>query len=193
MKTNIKEILKKINFKKWLIFFSIIFCIYIVFYAVFTYVPFFKNKQDFIIVSDSMEPTIMRGDLVIVNTAFDADNLQEDDIIAFYQDLNSDGTEEIVVHYIAEISQNELNETVYRTKHEGVTSYINWDAWSLTQDGIIGTHYITIPKLGSILLFLGSAFGKVVLLIDIVVIFAIVDYFSKDKKSEIVKIDEIKK
>lgn len=184
-KTNFKNLFQSNSIRNWLKFLIIVGIIVGSIYAMTTYIPFFSEKQSYIVVSDSMEPTIMRGDLVIINKNFDVSALQVEDIIAFYQDLNENGTNEIVVHYIADISQNEFGVTEYRTKHENVDSYVNWDAWFLTENDIVGVYWLQVPKIGSFLLFLSSWFGKLVVIIDVIVIFLAIDYLKSNKKETV--------
>jgi len=173
----------KQKLKNWIIFTVILIIVFVAGYIVIEKVPFFANKRLLIVISDSMEPTIGRGDLAIVNTAFEVDTLEENTIIAFYTDINDDGKDEIIVHYIAQVTQEE-GVNIFRTKRENVTSYIDWDAWELTEDDIIGTHLYHVKNLGRFVLFLDSIFGKIVLAVDIIVILGIVSIFSKDDKNK---------
>lgn len=175
---------KKNKLASWLWFFAILIAIYIIFYSVFNFVPYFKNRQHFVIVSDSMTPVINRGDLAIVNKDFAVEDLAVDDIIAFYQGLNSDEVDEVVVHYIAEITTDEFDNLVIKTRRQNATSYVDWDAWELTEDDIIGVFDYKISRVGSLLMFIESPFGKLIILIDLIVILWVIEYFKKDAKSK---------
>ncbi|MCR5741383.1 MAG: S26 family signal peptidase [Gammaproteobacteria bacterium] len=69
--------------------------------------------QIFEILTGSMEPTLKgrsedsksKGDIVIC-VKVDIDSLEEGDIVAYYYDIDKDGTYEVVVHRLVEISDN---------------------------------------------------------------------------------------
>jgi signal peptidase len=149
-------------------------------------IPIVFKRQHFVIVSGSMSPVIEIGDIVIVNTGFKYENLNPDDIIAFKTDaINNDGTEEVVVHYIAEINVSGTGERTYLTKNERDTAY---DDWVLTDEDIIGVYVNHIPKLGRFLLFTQSTFGKVVIIVDLLIIFYIISLIgNSDKKKKEVR------
>lgn len=178
-----EQIIKKNKVKSWIIFFAILILVFTAIYATLNYVPFFANKRTLVIISDSMEPTINRGDLAVVNTNFELESLEEDMIIAFYRDLNNDGKKEILVHYIAKIN-NENDELTFKTKRENVVSYIDWDAWETIPEDIIGIYMFHIPNIGIPALFLDSIFGKIVIFIDILVVLWVVSVFTKDSKKK---------
>ena len=135
-----------------------------------------------------MSPTISRGDIVIVDNNYNPEDLVVDTIISFYHDLNDNGKNEIVVHYIANVTTDEFGNKTFNTKRENVTSYVDWDDWEITQDDIIGIFAFKIPKLGSLLMFAESPFGKSVIIFDIVIIFLVADYLKIGKKKKINKI-----
>lgn len=172
----------KSEFLGWVRFITISLVIVFGLYAVFNYLPFFKNKEQYIIVSNSMEPTFNVGDLIIVDTDFKIEDLKVDDIIAFYQDLNADNKNEIVIHYIAKINEDEQGNKTFQTKREGVTSTLQWDAWTLAEDEIVGTYLYDLPKVGNYLLFASSSFGKVIIFVDIVTILIVIDFFKKSRR-----------
>jgi signal peptidase I len=174
----------KQKIKGWILFFAILLAVYALLFAIFNFVPYFKNKEKFIVVSDSMEPIIAVGDLIIVNKAYEEDDLQVNTIIAFYEDLNNDGEDEIVVHYIAQVNNDGVTPATYKTKRYNVQSFVDWDDWELTKDDIIGTYYTNLKKMGSILLFVESPFGKFVVLIDLIVIFLLIETFAKEDENK---------
>lgn len=154
-------------------------------YIVTNFVPLFANNEGYVIVTDSMEPTINVGDYAIVNTHFNVSELNERDIIAFYTDLNDDGTEEIVIHYIAQITENAGNYSIRTVREDADETDPNeWDDWTLTGDDILGVYNFKVPVIGNFMLFLGSSFGKFVIIIDILVIFFVIEYFKKEKKKK---------
>lgn len=67
--------------------------------------------------TDSMNPTIKAGDMIVVKLLIDADKteLKENDVITFYTDLDKNGTKELNTHRIAE-KYEEGGYTYYRTR-----------------------------------------------------------------------------
>lgn len=150
-------------------------------YLILNYVPFFANRQSLVIVTNSMEPTINVGDIAIINKNYDVETLTVDNIIAFYADLNDDNEEEIVVHYIASIVKDEFDHYTIRTKREGAINPIDWDSWQLDETDLVGIYSFKIPVIGRFVLFLSSWFGKIVVIINIVIIALVIDFFKKEK------------
>lgn len=82
-------------------------------------IPSLAGNAFMTVASDSMEDTIMTGDLIIAKKLTDEQKqqLEVEDIITFYKDLDGDGNEEINTHRIIEIVYN-ADGTVdgYKTK-----------------------------------------------------------------------------
>ncbi len=149
-------------------------------YVIFNYVPFVAKYDHYVIVSGSMEPVIMTGDVVIIDTSVTAEEIEIGQIIAFHADINEDGTDEIVVHYFHSVTEVD-GETIYNTKPE-VSD--NLDPWDLTADDIVGIHVLTISKIGPLLLFFESTIGKIVLVVDIGIIYLLMEMFSTSNKNK---------
>lgn len=147
-------------------------------YVIFNYVPFIAKYDHYVIVTNSMEPVIMVGDVVIVDSSVTADEVDPGQIIAFYADINDDGTDEVVVHYLYTATEVE-GVMIYKTKPE-ISD--NPDPWELTADDILGAYKLTIPNIGPLLLFFSSTIGKAVLVIDVVIIYLLMEMFSSKKK-----------
>jgi signal peptidase len=162
--------------KDWLHFITVVFLIFVAVYFTFNYVPFFANRRQFVVLTDSMEPTINVGDIVVIDTSYNLDDLQVGNIIAFYADLNEDGTNEVIVHYIAQITTNTEEQRIFLTHREGVTNESSWDQWEITDDLVIGKFDFKVKYLGRILLFAESWFGKIIIIVDIIVISLIYDF-----------------
>jgi len=177
------KITKKVIIE-WVKFFGISFLIVGALYLVVNYVPYFANRQHYIIVSSSMHPTIKVGDVAIINTDYDVNNLEVGDIIAFYENLDLVGPKEIVVHYIADIQYDEEEQLVFSTKRESIYSQVSWDNWQIHESDIIGQFDFKISYVGKFLLFLESAFGKAIVIADIVVIYILFDIYNDIKKKK---------
>lgn len=122
--------------------------------------------------SDSMEPTIKNGDVIIIKK-IPEEKLEDGDIITFKQNA------EIITHRISKIEEEE-NEKKYITK--GDNNNLE-DSAKITYQEIKGKKVITIPYLGKIMNILEN---KIVFLIILLIILIICFYkIQKQEKSEI--------
>lgn len=186
MKANDKE--KKLNkhqkdIVEMIKFIISVFFIVLIGYVVLNYVPFIAKYDHYVIATNSMEPVINVGDVVIINTDVKGNELHEGQIIAFYADIRGDGIKQVVVHYLDLVTEVD-GENIYRTKPE-ISDDL--DPWTLKDGDIVGIHVLTIPKIGPFLLFAQSTVGRIVLVADIVVIYVVVSiaFPSKNKKKKI--------
>ena len=121
--------------------------------TLFGYIPFS-------IQSGSMEPTIMKGDLIVVKQVEDNSNLQKDDIISFF--ALEEKTKIIKTHRIIEVKKNGPM-TSYVTK--GDNNPVE-DEIEVAPGDIIGKYTdFKINKLGSIYDFLNSKYGFLICII----------------------------
>jgi len=165
----------------WIWTIAVIGAIYGAGFLLFNYVPFFSRLQHYVIVTGSMEPVISVGDVVILDQDVDFESLEVGDIIAFEVTVPSQTEKIIVVHYLDEIMVDDEGTRTFRTRPEVSDEQ---DDWILSETDIVGTHLMTIPKIGSVLLFLSSPFGRVVLIVDVVLLSFIFSKFSKKKHSD---------
>ncbi len=159
---------------KWLVG---VFFIYLFIALLFENVAVFNRYQHYIIVSGSMQPTIDIGDVVIINRQFDIDTLESDTIIAFNTEINSN--EVVVVHYLDSIVAVNGNYEI-RTRPEGTDAL---DDWVLSENDLIGVYQWHIPRLGRFLFFTQSTIGRIVIIIDVILIYLIIRFFFKKKPS----------
>lgn len=160
--------------------FSVIL-IFTIGYLVFNYVPFIAKYDHYVIATNSMEPVINVGDIVIIDTGIDHEDLVEDQIIAFYADIRGNGEKVVVVHYLDTIITTDGVRT-YRTRPEIDDDL---DSWTLQDFEIVGAHVATIGKIGPILLFAQSTIGRIVIIADVVIIYILMSAFpSKKTKKE---------
>lgn len=131
-----------------------------------------------------MTPVINVGDVVIVKET-SIEDVKVGDIAAFYTDINNDGTDDVVVHYIDMITTTD-DEKTFKTKPEVSDSQ---DDWVLEEDDIIGIYEFQINNVGSFLLFLQSWPGRIFIIVDVVIILYIIDYFEKNKKQKKTEIE----
>ena len=150
---------------------STVICIIILFFIVFnvtliieSYInpnelPSFLGIKSFVIVSESMEPTIMTNDVIfIVNTS--KENLEVGDIISFRTG------DYINTHRIIRIEEQN-GEEVYITKGDNNS---NEDRTPVKFQDIEGKYLFRLPKLGKITEMLKSRVTLVILLIFLVII-----------------------
>ncbi len=185
LKAKMKELLEYLKAPNKLFdtvkFFFVAFIILSSGYLILNYVPFVAKYDHYIIVTGSMEPIISVNDVVIIDTSVKVDNLEIGDIIAFKTDINDDGKDDVVVHYLSSI--NDINGIKTYKTHPEVSN--TEDDWDLHDEDILGLHTLTIPKIGGVLRFATSTIGRVTLLIDIVVIYFLFEFILDPKKEEI--------
>lgn len=132
-------------------------------------VPVMGDKVLLNVVSESMEPTIHKGDLITgrVLTVEEKQSLKEGDIITFFADINGDGVKEINTHRIVKVEGTGANMT-FRTKGDNAAMYQRGgmvaedDGYTLRLDDIIATWKegdSQVKGLGSVLGFLQSRVG----------------------------------
>lgn len=164
-------------------FFLSVMLIILVGYSVFNYLPFVAKFDSYVIATGSMAPVINVRDIAIIDSSVTVDELEVGEIIAFNVDINNDGVEDVVVHYLYSIDEIE-GELVLKTRPE-ISDQV--DEWSLTTDDILGRHVLTVRKIGGFLLFASSTIGKIVLVIDVVAIYLIFEFLAEPKKEKRIK------
>ncbi|MFP4286957.1 MAG: signal peptidase I [Candidatus Izemoplasmataceae bacterium] len=142
------------------------FFAYLFIALLFDNVSLFGRYEHYIIVTDSMEPVIDRYDIVVINKKFDYDTIREDEIIAFNTTINNQ--EVIVVHYIETIEDSNGERTYETISESGET-----DPWTLEDEDLVGTYLFKIPNLGRFLLFTQSTLGRIVVIIDVLLLYGI--------------------
>ena len=124
----------------------------------------------YIITSDSMKPTINKGDVIITKEC-NENALQVNDIITFEQN------QEIITHRIQKIEVNQdTKEKIYTTK--GDNNNIE-DSENIKFSAIKGKSVLTIPYLGKVISVIEN---KIVFLIIVLIILIL--FFIKIQKQE---------
>ena len=163
------QVLKKILSVFIIIFIYNIILIFISLENVNTGIGIFGYRA-YIISSNSMEPTISLGDVVITKS-YKKEKIYTGDVITFKQDG------EVITHRILKIE--DTNEgTVYTTK--GDNNNIE-DTEQITYSQIQGKSILTIPYLGKIILMLNN---KIIVLI-IILVFLILCFANIQKQEKI--------
>lgn len=140
--------------------------------------------QPYVVVTESMEPEFMVNDAVVA-TNFNIDEAEVGDIITFKADIDYNGTEEIVTHYIYSI-EGEGSDAVIRThRHFEEGESVVPDTWLLNPDDVIGSVAFGIKYFGLITGFIKSIYGIAVIAIN-VILFGVIKYIGKkqDEKEE---------
>ena len=106
-------------------------------------VPILGKKVVLSVVSDSMEPTIEKGDMITGKTLTleEKQELKVGDIITFFADLDGDGVKDINTHRIVSVL-GVGDDMVFRTKGDNAAKYptnVVDDGYSVRLDDVICT------------------------------------------------------
>ena len=145
--------------------------------------------KPYVVITDSMEPYININDLIFVKNPH-VDDLEVEDVITFYADINYDGEKEIVTHYVYSIGETPEGTLVFKTHgHFDNPNDVYSDYWVIGEDDVLGQYMFKIPKVGALVRFVKSPFGIAALLVNAGVIGGIIYLM---KKSEPQIIEEVK-
>ena len=145
-KTIINTVIKVIEWEIFLVFLVLIVVL------ILPLLPINLGISSFIIISGSMEPTIRKGSISIVQNT-NPQNLEPGSIVAFESPLNSKDT---IVHRLVSTKGNKF-------KTKGDNNKTN-DSWSLTASKIKGKVLFSLPYLGYISLYVKSVKGFALLI-----------------------------
>jgi signal peptidase len=145
--------------KKFLI--SLIPCVGILSMVVLLVVTFGQGIRYFVVVSDSMIPSLNTGHVVITNTNNDDscssfDCLKEGDVIVFHPNSPTSNSEtgKIIVHRIEEIGFDSDGLRVLRTKGDANPQSIQGVDYPISKNNYIGKVVYVIPYVGLLLMYL---------------------------------------
>lgn len=136
--------------------------------------------QPFIVVTESMEPLINVNDMVVVNT-FDIDKAEVGDIITFKADIDYNGTDEVVTHYIYSIDRSKEEAIIRTNRHYETDEAVTPDTWIIRSSDVIGAYKVHIPYVGLLIGFITSVYGIVIIALNIAIIFAIKYMYRADQ------------
>ncbi len=143
------------------IFYALI--ILTVFLTITSYMSIAGGLRSFLIRSGSMEPTILTGDVIIIQPA---SNYQQHDVVTFYNQDNR-----IVTHRITTADQSS-DSIQYHTKGDANRST---DQDSIQKEQILGKVIFIVPKLGFLASFVKTPQG----IISMIVIPAIIIFIDR--------------
>lgn len=148
-------------------------------------IPSCGGYKPFIVLSGSMEPTIMTGDLAISKEVDDKTTLKVGDIISF---KNKEGI--VITHRIVNIT-TEDGELAFETR--GDNNYEN-DQELVKASTIEGKFIQNIHGLGNVAMFIQKPTGFVITsILPVLVILIAQIYSSKEYKKELEELRELKK
>lgn len=145
-------------------------------------VPMFAGHAYLIVTSDSMHPTINRGDMIIVRKT---NNYGRGDIVTF-MDGNEIVTHRIIFFYDPETEENNVLEYTgwFRTQGDYANAHGDeLDPRPLSEENIYGEVVFTIPKMGLVFNWFTNQFGwiyAVSLLAVVIAGFWLWDHFKGD-------------
>lgn len=131
----------------------------------------------FSILTDSMDPTIPPGSLVLIHKVNPLD-LEVGDVITFNADRL--GEKIILTHRLAKTEIQEDGQIRYYTQADG---YYGLDSYETYAGDIIGQYILHIPYLGKIGLFLQSAYA-IFMMVILFIIYQIYNYFMKKAEKD---------
>ena len=130
-------------------------------------VPSVGGVVPFIVLSDSMNPEIASGDLIVCHKA-DAESVKVGDIISFF-DPEGNGVS-VVSHRVVSVDADDAGQIAFTTK--GDANNVE-DASPVPANKLIGVYSFRIPGLGNVAMFMQSPQGLVVcVLVPVVLLLA---------------------
>lgn len=122
-----------------------------------------------------MEPTILTGDLILVKEA-DAEDIAQNDIIAFRNDAN---TETVVTHRVTEVL-TENGEVSFLTKGDANTGA---DASQVKAENLEGKYLGRVGGLGRFAIFLQTPIGMLIFVVTPLCLFILYDMVVRKRRS----------
>ena len=142
-------------------------------------VPSIGKYVPLIVLTESMDPKIQSGDLIICEKV-DCEDLEEGDVISYF-DPKSSGTT-VITHRISEkIVDSETGEIVFRTAGDNNNLPDSWDVPAKNVIGrwIEGARFFWV---GSIILFMQSTLGLIICVLVPIALFVTVEILRRRKR-----------
>lgn len=136
-------------------------------------VPSFLGYKPFIVLSGSMEPEILPGDLIITKNA-DPESIKVGDVITFRIDKTA-----AVSHRVTEIDTSQG--LSFHTKGD---ANIGSDKEEVLPENLEGKYILRIPKLGNVALFLQTPIGLLVFVVIPLCLFILFDIVSRNYRKK---------
>lgn len=136
-------------------------------------VPRFFGIVPRVVMSGSMEPTIMTGSICLVNERVDPDSLEVGDVVAFTLVSGKEVTHRII----------QKDATTFRTKGDNNEDP---DISPISRDQVVGETVLTIPYLGYLIVGLKTPQG-IIIAVTALAVFILLGFITprvKEKKEE---------
>lgn len=135
-------------------------------------VPDFMGYKPFIVLSGSMEPAILAGDLIITKVTA-PENIAKDDIIAFRAEKNA-----VVTHRVTSVQTE--NGLAFLTKGDANTGA---DATAVTVQDLEGIYLWRVAGAGKFAMFLQTPIGMLLFVITPLCLFILYDMVSRNRRN----------
>lgn len=124
-------------------------------FVVFTVPQVVTADQSYVVLSDSMEPTISAGDVVVVNSV-PTESIGEGDVITFRR-----GRDSVVTHRVIEVQETD-GQRSFRTRGDANEDA---DLGTVQPSSVVGEVMFSIPYLGYVVSFASTKYGLLLLVI----------------------------
>ena len=146
-------------------------------------VPGIGGFVPMIVLTDSMDPEIQSGDLILCHTE-DAENVKTGDIIAFF-DPAGNGTS-VVTHRVAEITADEDGNLAWVTKGDANNDN---DQAIVPAENLVGVYQHRFAKLGNVAMFMQTTQGLIICVVCPIILLVAYDMirrklYEKEKKKD---------
>ncbi|MFZ3046143.1 MAG: signal peptidase I [Desulfatirhabdiaceae bacterium] len=135
-------------------------------------VPDFMGYKPFIVLSGSMEPTILAGD-IIVTKEIAPEQIVKGDVIAFRAEKNT-----VVTHRVTDVQT--ANGLSFLTRGDANTGA---DARAVSVEELEGIYHWRVAGVGKFAMFLQTPIGMLLFVITPLCLFIIYDIVSRNKRS----------
>ena len=137
-------------------------------------VPDFMGYKPFIVLSGSMEPTILTGDIVLTKITA-AEDIAQNDIITFRVDRDT-----AVTHRVTEVVQEDGNIT-FLTKGD---ANVGSDATVITPEMLEGKYLGRVAGLGHLAIFLQTPMGLLIFVVTPLCLFIVYDMVMRSRRGK---------
>ncbi len=137
-------------------------------------IPDFMGYKPFIVLSGSMEPTILTGDIVLTKET-NADSIMKGDIITFRADKNT-----VVTHRVTEVV-TENGTRSFLTKGDANTGA---DASSVKAETLEGKYLGRVGGVGRFAMFLQTPMGMLLFVVTPLCLFIVYDITSRSRRNK---------
>lgn len=147
-------------------------------------VPRFLGLSPMIVVTNSMDPAISAGDMVIVRRT-EPELITVGDVISFYNPQNIE-KKGVITHRVIGIEEREDGSRLFTTKGDANNTP---DPASVPEDRLVGVYKESIPYLGKLALFMKTPGGMllfVVLPLCLIMIYDAILRSIREKQREII-------